>query len=243
MAKSRCSARLQRFTACWQKCWGHFGAGTLGRCLLAHAWPCSDSTAHDPRLAIALAAYQSVNRRTGSTRLSGTLHPLRERRWDIPKIAVRYLNRTDGETDWELDGGASELLASARLEWDGNIRELEAVLERARNRARASGSKDPVIEARHINVEGDGVIGESKPHSIRPSDAPGGNGIQERWQELGDQKQGLDGIEKAIIEDALAACRGIVARTARVLSVPRTGLISRMATLEIDPEKFKERRG
>lgn len=171
------------------------------------------------------------------------LPPLRERRWDIPKIAVRYLNRTDGETDWELDGGASELLASARLEWDGNIRELEAVLERARNRARASGSKDPVIETRHINVEGDGVIGESKPPSIRPSDAPGGNGIQERWQELGDQKQGLDGIEKAIIEDALAACRGIVARTARVLSVPRTGLISRMATLEIDPEKFKERRG
>ena len=40
---------------------------------------------------------------------------------------------------------------------------------------------------------------------------------------------------------ALAACGGIVARTARMLSVPRTGLISRMATLEIDPEKFKNR--
>ncbi|MBW2379447.1 MAG: sigma-54-dependent Fis family transcriptional regulator [Deltaproteobacteria bacterium] len=171
------------------------------------------------------------------------LPPLRERRWDIPKIAVRYLNRTDGETDWELDGEASELLASPRLEWAGNIRELEAVLERARNRARASASKDPVVEARHLNLSGDGVIGESKPPSIRPSDAPGSNGIQERWQELSSQKQGLDGIEKAIIEDALAACAGIVARTARVLSVPRTGLISRMATLEIDPEKFKERRG
>jgi DNA-binding NtrC family response regulator len=51
----------------------------------------------------------------------------------------------------------------------------------------------------------------------------------------------LDTIEKKVIEDALAACGGIVARTARVLSVPRTGLISRMATLEIDPEQFKER--
>jgi DNA-binding NtrC family response regulator len=170
------------------------------------------------------------------------LPPLRERRWDIPKIAVRYLNRTDGQTGWELDGGAADLLASARLNWAGNIRELEAVMERARNRARASGSKDPVIEARHLNLEGDGVIGESKPPSIRPSDAPGGEGIQERWQVFGDQKRGLDALEKAIIEDALASCGGIVARTARVLSVPRTGLISRMATLEIDPEKFKERR-
>jgi DNA-binding NtrC family response regulator len=51
----------------------------------------------------------------------------------------------------------------------------------------------------------------------------------------------LDTLEKTVIEDALAACGGIVARTARVLSVPRTGLISRMATLEIDPEQFKER--
>ena len=100
-----------------------------------------------------------------------------------------------------------------------------------------------MIEARHINVEGDGVVGESKPPSIRPSDAPGGDGIQERWQELGDQKYSLDAVEKTIIEDALAACGGVVARTARVLSVPRTGLISRMATLEIDPDKFKERRG
>jgi len=31
-----------------------------------------------------------------------------------------------------------------------------------------------------------------------------------------------------------------VARAARILSVPRTGLISRMATLEIEPEKFKD---
>ena len=68
-------------------------------------------------------------------------------------------------------------------------------------------------------------------------------GIQERWQQLGDQKADVDALEKVIIEDALAACHGIVARTARMLSVPRTGLISRMATLAIDPERFKSRGG
>ena len=65
--------------------------------------------------------------------------------------------------------------------------------------------------------------------------------IEGRWQQLANQKADLDALEKAIIEDALAACQGIVARTARMLSVPRTGLISRMATLDIDPERFKLR--
>jgi len=170
------------------------------------------------------------------------LPPLRERRYEIPTIAVRYLRQTDGQTDWELDGSAVELLTSPQLAWDGNIRELEAVLERARNRARANSPKDAVIEARHLGLEGTGSV-DAKPtraSSMSP-DPRAQDGIQERWQQLGDQKADVDAVEKAIIEDALAACQGIVARTARMLSVSRTGLISRMATLSIDPERFKLR--
>ena len=170
------------------------------------------------------------------------LPPLRDRRYDIPKIAVRYLKRTDAQTDWELDGEATELLASPHFDWSGNIRELEAVLERARNRARASNPKDPVVEARHLGLD-TARTGEPKaaPISSIPADPRTRDGIKARWKQLNDQKSDLDTVEKAIIEDALDACGGIVARTARVLSVPRTGLISRMATLEIDPEQFKER--
>jgi len=170
------------------------------------------------------------------------LPPLRERRQDIPAIAVRYLRRTGGQTDWELDGSAEDLLTSRRLDWNGNIRELEAVLERARNRARASNPKEAIIEAQHLGLEGSGPI-DTKPKgaSAMSPDPRARDGIQGRWQELADQKLDLDSLEKAIIEDALAACEGIVARTARMLSVPRTGLISRMATLDIDPELFKSR--
>lgn len=171
-----------------------------------------------------------------------TLPPLRERRWDIPNIAVRYLNRTDAQTDWELDGEASDSLIAPHIEWAGNIRELEAVMERARNRARASSSGDTVIEARHLDLDGEPALGESKPAPVgQAKTEPPQGGIRERWQQLGDQKESLDALEKEIIEDALAASGGIVARTARMLSVPRTGLISRLATLEIDPEKFKDR--
>jgi DNA-binding NtrC family response regulator len=170
------------------------------------------------------------------------LPPLRERRHEIPAIAARYLRRTDAQTDWELDGSAVELLTAPQLAWDGNIRELEAVLERARNRARAHSPEDSVIEARDLGLEGARAVDSRTPRaSSTVPDPRTQDGIQERWQHLGDQKADIDALEKAIIEDALAACHGIVARTARMLSVPRTGLISRMATLAIDPERFKSR--
>jgi len=171
------------------------------------------------------------------------LPSLRERRWDIPNMAVRYLNRTDADADWELDGDAMEALLSPRLDWGGNIRELEAVMERGRNRARASGAAEHIIEARHLDLGSDPIIGESRPPSVRPNDTTSQDGVEARWQELNEQRRALDALEKAIVEDALEACGGIVARTARMLSVPRTGLISRMATLEIQPEEFKRRRG
>ena len=170
------------------------------------------------------------------------LPPLRERREDIPTIASRYLARTDANTTWELDGSAHEVLLAPHLPWTGNIRELEAVLERARNRARGEGVPDPVIEARHLDL-GAGEPGLPLPNSVPPRSGSDSSTphIQERWKQLGAQKQDLDSLEKGIIEDALRACDGIVARTARMLSVPRTGLISRMATLEVDPEQFKRR--
>lgn len=170
------------------------------------------------------------------------LPPLRERRWDIPNIAVRYLHRIDPKTTWELDGGAMDALLSPNLQWGGNIRELEAVLKRAKNRARASGSNEPVIEAQHLEL-GDGHARiESKPPSVRPGFDPGLGELRDRWQGLASQQQDLESLERGIIEDALAACHGIVARTARMLDIPRTGLISRMGRLDIDAEHFKERR-
>jgi DNA-binding NtrC family response regulator len=171
------------------------------------------------------------------------LPPLRERREDIPLIATRYLARTDPNIEWELDGSARESLCAPHLHWGGNIRELEAVLERATNRARGDNSQDRVIEARHLDLQSEGALRSSvTPVPAAPQDESSGAHIEERWKHLAEQKQGLDALEKNIIEDALAACGGIVARTARMLSVPRTGLISRMATLEIDPDNFKSGR-
>jgi DNA-binding NtrC family response regulator len=167
------------------------------------------------------------------------LPPLRERRDDIPQIAVCYLNSTDAQTDWELDSEATEILTSPRFDWQGNIRELEAVMERARNHARANGSGDPVIEARHLDLNGESANGALEPV---PAGQPLPNGVRDKWKQLADQRESLEALEKEIIEEALAACGGVVLRTARELSVSRTGLLSRMTTLKINPNEFKPKR-
>ncbi|RZV51591.1 MAG: sigma-54-dependent Fis family transcriptional regulator [Deltaproteobacteria bacterium] len=165
------------------------------------------------------------------------LPPLRDRRQDIPKIATLYLHHVDSQTGWELSPDALDVLTSPHLPWEGNIRELEAVLERARNRARVSDGSDPVIDARHFDLPAD----TSPPPAASPDSYEGGD-IATRWEQILQTRDSLEASERAIIEETLAACEGFVARAARVLSMSRTGLISRMATLQIEADEFRRRR-
>jgi DNA-binding NtrC family response regulator len=167
------------------------------------------------------------------------LPPLRERRADIPDIAIRYLQRTDLTTPWELSAQAVDLLRSPFLQWMGNIRELESVLARARNRARASGAKAPVIEAAHLDSDLRVAAGLRADHEAEAfASEPSSESPPDRWQDFLRQKADLERLEKQIIEETLAACGGVVSRTARLLSLPRSSLVNRMATLGIEPEKL-----
>ena len=133
-----------------------------------------------------------------------------------------------------------DALMSPKLSWDGNIRELETVLKRARNRARTVEDGDPIIEAQHLELGVDEPPSSPSSPSVRPA---AHDAIRDRWRKLSEQEKDLESAERAVIEDALAICHGIVARTARMLDVPRTGLISRIGRLGIDTESFKERKG
>lgn len=121
-------------------------------------------------------------------------------------------------------------------------------MERARNRARASDQVDPLIEGCHLDLGGEPRSGEPtrkpKPAST-PTSGIGAfhDAIREKWSQLGDRRQSVDDFEKEIIEEALEASGGIIAKAARLLSVPRTGLISRIDKLAIDPDEFKDRGG
>ncbi|MEM8608818.1 MAG: sigma 54-interacting transcriptional regulator [Myxococcota bacterium] len=166
------------------------------------------------------------------------LPPLRERREDIPTIAEMYLKQAEGQAAWELSPEALDLLTSPDLPWHGNIRELESVLERARSRAHASASDEPIIDAKHLDVS----TTSPTPQPAREPDAIQGGDLVTRWEQIATRRTDLEDAERAIIEETLAACEGFVARAARVLSLPRTGLISRMSTLAIDANEFRRRR-
>lgn len=166
------------------------------------------------------------------------LPPLRARRDDIPDIARRYLRRIDPYKAWRFESDAFELLSAPHLEWAGNVRELEAVLQRAHNRATADGHDADTIEARHLDLPPKAGASRAPAPTVAPTAAQTNGAplreLHERWQQLGEQRAKLDSMERQIITDALARCGGVVSRTARELSLPRTTLISRMATLDID---------
>ena len=167
-----------------------------------------------------------------------TLPPLRERRADIPTIAARYLRRTDPKHDWTLDSSAKALLSAPHLLWAGNIRELESIMERARNRVVALGEPNPVIRVDHLDLPSQSVSTPAAPVSVRPAGrATAGMETRDRWKQLVEQRAELDSVEKDLIEEALSMHGGVVAKAARELCVPRTGLISRMAKLDVDAPK------
>jgi DNA-binding NtrC family response regulator len=104
-----------------------------------------------------------------------------------------------------------------------------------------------VIEGRHLDVggersKGSQSIGKPKSSSATPLTVSAAQDvIREKWGQLTTRREGVDEFEREVIEEALAAYDGIIARAARLLSVPRTGLISRMDKLGIDPDRFKDR--
>lgn len=169
-----------------------------------------------------------------------TLPPLRDRRWDIPEMAVRYLQRTDPQRAWKLSERARSLLMGPYLDWSGNIRELEAVMDRARNRLLSTEDAEPTIQPSHLDLPEAGDLDlPPQPASTPPPSNGEPLGMRGRWEELLQHRVALDAMEKQIIEEALEMCEGVVAKTARELSVSRTGLISRISTLEIDIDKPK----
>jgi DNA-binding NtrC family response regulator len=187
-------------------------------------------------------------------RLAGviiSLPPLRRRRSDVPELAQQHLRRLDPARAWHLSQAARRLLLSDVWDWEGNVRQLQTVIRRARDRALAAGSPG-VIDVQHIGqpTRHDGVAAPAlapaatpatpappvPPDDLGPEGAPD---IEARWTELQARRAQLEGLERALIDQALYENRGVVAHAARQLQVSRTSLLSRMVTLLMDKDKYK----
>ena len=141
-----------------------------------------------------------------------TMLPLRDRREDITGLAVGYLLRADPHMGWNIDESAKSLLSSSHLEWAGNIRQLESVLERARNRLLASDDSGRTIGVTHLDLKGGPQTGSMLPAPLevgaRRDHNTEGSPVLDRWLRLVEQRLDLDNMEREIIEDALRLTRG-----------------------------------
>jgi len=133
------------------------------------------------------------------------LPPLRERREDIPPLAMHFLRRHAARYRKQLagfDAGAMKVLLEHS--WPGNIRELDHAVERA----------VLLAQAQQVRAHDLGLRGTS-------STAP-------RLEDLT-----LEEVERLLIQKALSRYDGNVSRAAQALGLSRSALYRRIAAYEL----------
>ena len=150
-----------------------------------------------------------------------TIHlpPLRDRREDIPRLAVEFLrhfSEVHGRDVAELTDGARGALSS--YAWPGNVRELRNVLERA------------VVLAGSDRLD----VGDLPPEvSGRSIEAAAGAAAEVPFAEA--REEALRGFERSYLEAALERHGGNISETARSLGLHRQSLQRTLKRLGIRP--------
>ena len=126
--------------------------------------------------------------------------PLRERREDIPALALHFLNRYASRYRREIDGfDKLSLQVMAQYAWPGNVRELDHTIERA------------VLMCRG--------------REIQPADL--GLNLQ-RPQAANLEELSLEAVEAVLIRKALQRFQGNISQAAEALGLSRGALYRRM---------------
>lgn len=170
------------------------------------------------------------------------LPPLRERRADIVELAENHLRRVDRVGTWTLSVSLRRLLVSASVSWPGNVRQLHAVIERARERAQARTPGATMLLAEHLEPRDLGLGALPTPDR---TDAAAGTRVHtaafqidaedlgDSWDRLQAERRQLEDHERRLIGLALDRYGGTVAYAAREFGLGRTSLLSRMQTLGV----------
>jgi sigma-54 specific flagellar transcriptional regulator A len=159
--------------------------------------------------------------------------PLRARRADIPLLAERLLRRADRTRRWTLSPELLRVLLSPDLMWSGNLRQLDRVILRARDRATVREPGATTLLPEHLEARD---LGERAPEHEAHMDEEAPN-VAAKWQRLQASRARLDDDEKDVLREALDASGGVVAHAARDLGVARTTLASRLEAVGLRAPK------
>jgi transcriptional regulator with GAF, ATPase, and Fis domain len=152
----------------------------------------------------------------GLTTLVITLQPLRERLEDVPLLAQHFLERTNSRAERRRVGFVAEAIdVLAAYDWPGNLRELLRVVEAAH-----AVAADDWIGPGDLPAAIRGNLASSyNPPPMPPTVTP----LDER----------LNGLERRLIEQALARARQNKSRAAELLEISRPRLYRRIKELNI----------
>ena len=172
------------------------------------------------------------------------LPPLRDRRADIPAIALAILARFDPTRRYSFTPALQALLSSREVELPGNVRQLESAVRRARERAWADGG-GTALDVSHFSPRELGLSHDlgPKPAAIkeRPSSSASDGDVGARWSRLSESRAALEHAERELLQGALDAEGGVVAHLARSLGVPRTSLTSKLESLGVTRRDSKRK--
>ncbi|WP_052553411.1 sigma-54-dependent transcriptional regulator [Enhygromyxa salina] len=165
------------------------------------------------------------------------LPPLRERPEDVEPLLEHFLRRSNDRLGKDVKGFDADALEALRgYNWQGNIRELENLVERMVLFASADLIGVGELPDSFTNVDGehdDDELDEDEgglPRAIRlPLDSLGLD-LKEAV------KAGSRRIEEALIREALAQTDANVTRSARKLGISRRSLQSKMKELGLREE-------
>lgn len=127
---------------------------------------------------------------------------LRERKEDIPLLAMHFLTRYAGRYGKKVRGfDDAAMQALAEHSWPGNVRELDHTVERA-----VLLANEELVRASHLGLR-----------------AAASSGGSPRLEELS-----LEEVERVLIQKALARFNGNVSQAAGALGLSRSGLYRRL---------------
>lgn len=135
------------------------------------------------------------------------LPPLRERKDDIPDLITHFLKKNNIAED-KIDAAAVRQLMHYR--WQGNVRELENVVERSL-----------------IMAGGDQITADILPPHIRANSTPGGS----LAIEIPDSGLSIEDVERGLIQKALVKANGNKSKASKLLGITRRRLYSMMERL------------
>ena len=168
------------------------------------------------------------------------LPPLRRRRGELVHLAEKTLRRLDPDRDWTLSVDVRRLLASSSLEWTGNIRQLERVVARARERALLRDPQCMELVPEHFEARDlDGVAPRDALGAPTRTDASQET-LASTWQRLQAERARIDEDEQALIRRAFGEGRSVVSQAARLLGIARTTLADRLDALGMRGKRDKD---